>query len=155
MNLSEYKLLTLKDWVSISKLASHVKLSRAYVNQILKGQMKVNADRASEIAHACNMFTHRIDLYKASDFCDDVTELNGDEMKRLKASTIERYTNNMLLNHLDRLQSELDKPLYRVTACKKVFAYNQNNRAYYFECNNLDKELILDCIRRSWNALNI
>lgn len=77
----EYKLLTLKDWVSISKLASHVKLSRAYVDQILKGQMKVNADRASEIAHACNMFTHRIDLYKASDFCDDVIE-SSDETER-------------------------------------------------------------------------
>jgi len=82
MNLSENKLLTLKDWVSITKLASHVKLDRAYVSQILNGHKKVNADRASEIAHACNMFTHRIDLYKASDFCDDVTESNSETERR-------------------------------------------------------------------------
>jgi transcriptional regulator with XRE-family HTH domain len=74
----ESKLLTLKDWVSIQKLASHVKLSRNYVNQILKGQMKVSAERATEIAHACNMFTHRIDLYKASDFCDDVPKTSAE-----------------------------------------------------------------------------
>lgn len=75
---NELKLLTLKDWVSITKLASHVKLDRTYVSQILNGHKKVNASRASEIAHACNMFTHRIDLYKASDFCDDVPKTSAE-----------------------------------------------------------------------------
>tara|TARA_R100000734_G_C3293525_1_gene85004 strand:- start:90 stop:317 length:228 start_codon:yes stop_codon:yes gene_type:complete len=75
-------------------------------------------------------------------------------MKRLKDSYIKKWTNKQLINYLNRLQSKLDEPLYRIIGAE-VFAYNQNELAYYFECNNLDKELILDCIRRSWNALNI
>ena len=85
---------------------------------------------------------------------DYTNQPNGDEMKRLKDSTIKRYTNDQLINHLDRLQSELDEPLYRIT-CNQVFAYNQNMKAYCFECTNYHRESILDCIRRSWNALNI
>ena len=75
-------------------------------------------------------------------------------MKRLKDSTIKKYTNNQLINYLDRLQSKLDEPLYR-TIGAQVYAYNQNERAYDFECNNYQRESIIDCIRRSWNALNI
>ena len=78
----EYKLLTLKDWVSITKLANHVNMDRSNLAKLLKGHTKVNANRASEIAHACNMFTHRIDLYKASDFCDDVTDSNAETERR-------------------------------------------------------------------------
>ena len=82
MNPSERKLLTLKDWVSITKLASHVNMDRGNLSRLLNGHTKINASRASEIAHACNMFTHRIGLYKASDFCDDVTETSADIERR-------------------------------------------------------------------------
>jgi len=75
---NELKLLTLKDWVSITKLANHVNMDRSNLAKLLKGHKKVNASRASEIAHACNMFTHRIDLYKASDFCDDVPKTSAE-----------------------------------------------------------------------------
>lgn len=75
---NESKLLTLKDWVSITKLANHVNMDRSNLAKLLKGHKKVNASRASEIAHACNMFTHRIDLYKASDFCDDVPKTSAE-----------------------------------------------------------------------------
>jgi len=77
------------------------------------------------------------------------------KVKRLKDSTIKRYTNEQLINHLDRIQSELDEPLYRVTACKSIYEYREEKQAYVHYSRGRSRSLILSCIRRSWYTLGI
>ena len=76
-------------------------------------------------------------------------------MKRLKETTIAKYSNDQLITHLDRLQDKLTEPLYRVTACNTIFAYDRSDRIYFFECSNTNREAIIECIRNTWNALSI
>lgn len=75
-------------------------------------------------------------------------------MTRLKDSHLDKWTNDQLVNYLNRLQSKLDEPRYKIIG-NQVFAYNQNMQTYAFECDNRDRRSILDCICRSWDALSI
>lgn len=101
-------------------------------------------------------------LTETAETAETTNKPNGDEMnsnkpkaKRLKETTIAKYSNKQLINHLDRLQDKLTEPLYRVTACNTIFAYDRLDRIYFFECSNTNREAIIECIRKTWNALSI
>jgi len=76
--MNDHKLMTLKDWVSITRLASYTNLDRSYVSSIINGQKKCSEETAFKLATACNQLTHRVGLYQPSDFNDEI-EIQSNE----------------------------------------------------------------------------
>ena len=67
-------------------------------------------------------------------------------MKRLKTSTIKRYSNKQLVRHLDRLLDLFDLAPFRLTGCGKVFEYDLSNNSYFFSFTTEDRDTLIIAI---------
>jgi hypothetical protein len=77
-------------------------------------------------------------------------------MKRLKDSTVKRYTNQQLLNHLDRLLSLFSVAPYRI--CDNLIFElkpSLNFESYHFAFSDLDRDRIIDSIETVYLKLNM
>ena len=77
-------------------------------------------------------------------------------MKRLKDTTVNKYTNQQLLNHLDRLLSLFPVAPYRI--CDNlIFELKQglNFESYHFAFSDLDRDQIIDSINTVYLKLNM
>ena len=64
-------------------------------------------------------------------------------MKRLKDSTIKRYSNKQLVKHLDRLLDLFDLAPFRLSGCGEVFEYDPANNAYIFSFDTEDRDTLI------------
>lgn len=67
-------------------------------------------------------------------------------MKRLKTSTIKRYSNKQLVRHFDRLLDLFDLAPFRLTGCDKVFEYDPSNNCYFFSFTTDDRDTLIIAI---------
>jgi hypothetical protein len=85
-----------------------------------------------------------------------ILDLRRYKMKRLKDSTIKKYNNHQLLNHLDRLLLLFPIAPYRI--CDNlIFELKPglNFESYYFAFSNLDRDRIIDAIETVYLKLNM
>ena len=73
-------------------------------------------------------------------------------MKRLKDTTVNKYTNKQLVNHLDRLLSLFPVAPFRI--CENLIFKLEENE-YYFSFSDLDRDQIIDSINTVYLKLNM
>ncbi len=98
-------------------------------------------------------------LQKRADLEEEKEQLKKSP-KRLKPNTIKNYTAHQLAKHLDRLQdvfweSEVYAPYWVDFSYSEIRKYDDEDKCYYFECNLIHKEGVIDCINQTYKELGI
>lgn len=73
-------------------------------------------------------------------------------MKRLKDSTITRYSKDQLLNHLERLLCKFYEAPYRVQTGS---IFELDNDGSYYHSSRVDRVSLINCIEACYDLLGL